>query len=197
MVSMAGAPGKRRRGAALEAALLDAAWAEIAERGYGEFTVDRVASRAGTSKAVLYRRWPCKQDLARAAIEHMIRQDPVSVPDTGSLREDVIAFLTESNRRRVGVATILAAHLRDFYQATETSIADLRETVAGGHDSVMSTIVDRAIARGEADPLKVTDQITRLPADLFRYELLMTSRPVPEGRIIDIVDTIFIPLITV
>ncbi|WP_372505777.1 TetR/AcrR family transcriptional regulator [Actinomadura madurae] len=37
---------ERRRGAALEKALLDAAWDELAEHGYARFTVDAVVRRA-------------------------------------------------------------------------------------------------------------------------------------------------------
>ena len=43
------------RGAELEEALLDAAWAELQEVGYPAFTYEGVAQRAGTSKPVLYR----------------------------------------------------------------------------------------------------------------------------------------------
>jgi len=48
----------RRRGAELEAALLDAAWDELQAVGYAGLTMEAVADRAGTSRAVLYRRWP-------------------------------------------------------------------------------------------------------------------------------------------
>ncbi|WP_460358133.1 TetR family transcriptional regulator [Actinoallomurus acanthiterrae] len=37
----------RRRGQELEDALLDAAWEELAEVGYGRFTIEGVAARAG------------------------------------------------------------------------------------------------------------------------------------------------------
>jgi AcrR family transcriptional regulator len=46
----------RRRGRHLEDALLDAAWAELTERGYAGFTLESVAKRAGTSTPVIYRR---------------------------------------------------------------------------------------------------------------------------------------------
>ena len=52
------ARSSRRRGTKLEDALLDAAWEELQEVGYTRLTMEAVAARAGTSKPVLYRRWP-------------------------------------------------------------------------------------------------------------------------------------------
>ena len=67
-------PPQRRRGEVLEKALLDAAWAELTERGYDDLTVDAVATRAGTSRAVLYRRWPSKQELVLATLFQHVRK---------------------------------------------------------------------------------------------------------------------------
>jgi AcrR family transcriptional regulator len=189
-------PVRRRRGAALEQALLDAAWAEISERGYQALNFDSVAARAGTSKPVVYRRWPSKAELARAAFRHAIGQDPLAVPDTGSLREDVIALLRQVNERRVGIATVLIAQLGDLYRATGTSIEDLRAPLATGQETAMEQIVGRAVRRGEIDPAKLTERIIQLPVDLFRHQLLMTARAVPDADIIEIVDTIFTPAVT-
>ena len=97
-------PPQRRRGEALETALLDAAWAELAERGYDELTIDAVATRAGTSRAVLYRRWPGKPELVLAALVHQVENRTVEAPDTGSLRGDVVALLSEANKVRPRVA---------------------------------------------------------------------------------------------
>jgi AcrR family transcriptional regulator len=102
---------QRRRGQALETALLDAAWAELTERGYDELTIDAVATRAATSRAVLYRRWPSKQDLVRATLSEHVRKDSVDAPDTGSLRGDVLALLNEANKLRVRVAVLLFTRL--------------------------------------------------------------------------------------
>src|SRR5882762_74282 len=49
--------GPRRRGDALTAAIFDATLAELAEVGYAELTMERVAGRAKASKGSLYRRW--------------------------------------------------------------------------------------------------------------------------------------------
>ena len=72
----------RRRGAELEQAILDAAWAELCEVGYTALTIEAVAKRAGTSKPVIYRRWPSRAHLVIAA---WARQQPIetTTPDTG------------------------------------------------------------------------------------------------------------------
>ncbi|MEB0307197.1 TetR/AcrR family transcriptional regulator, partial [Cryobacterium sp. 10I1] len=182
-------------GPALEGALLDAAWAELTERGYESFTIDAVATRAGTSRAVLYRRWPGKPELARAAIVHVVAQDPIEVKDTGSLRGDVIALLRQANERRVRIATQLVVSLADYYRATGTSLADLRESISGGQGPIMDGVIARALERGEIDASRLTPRIRNLPVDLFRHEVLMTHSAVPEETILEIVDTIFLPLV--
>ena len=48
----------RRRGDALREAVFDAALAEVAEHGLRGSSMTRIAQRAGTGKAALYRRWP-------------------------------------------------------------------------------------------------------------------------------------------
>jgi AcrR family transcriptional regulator len=186
---------QRRRGRVLEEALLDAAWAEITERGYDDMTIDAVAVRAGTSRAVLYRRWPNKQELVLAAVAHEAGKDVVVAPDTGSLRGDVIALLRQANKVRVGLATQLFTQLGGFYRQSGTSLAELSAFVQGGRDAILEEAIQRAIDRGEIQPEQVTERIARLPVDLFRHEILMTMRPLSEEAIEEIVDGIFLPLI--
>jgi AcrR family transcriptional regulator len=186
---------RRRRGPALEEALLDAAWSELTERGYDDLTIEAVAVRAGTSRAVLYRRWPNKQELVLAALAHEVRKDVVVTPDTGSLRGDVIELLQQANKLRVGLVAALFTRLGGFYQQTGSSLADLRAFVQGDRDAVLEEVIQRAIDRGEIQPEQVTDRIARLPVNLFRYEILMTLRPLSDEAIEEIVDTIFLPLL--
>lgn len=186
---------RRRRGPALEEALLDAAWTELTERGYDELTIDGVAVRAGTSRAVLYRRWPNKQELALAAVAHEVAKDVVVAPDTGSLRGDAIALLRQANKVRVELVVPLLTRLGGFYQQTGSSLADLETLVRGRRDAALDQAIQRAIDRGEIEPDQVTERIARLPVDLFRYEVLMTLRPLPDEAIEEIVDTVWLPLL--
>jgi AcrR family transcriptional regulator len=191
----AGAVRQRRRGRALEAALLDAAWAELMETGYDGFTIDAAATRAGAYRTVLYRRWPGKQQLVHAAIAHAVDKNPLTPPDTGSLRGDVIAMLHQANQQRVRTVTILTTRLGEFYRATNTSPADLAAVIHGGREPIIEGVIQRAVARGEILPGQVSQRIARLPGDLFRYEVLMGLRPLGDETIEEIVDTIFLPLV--
>src|ERR1700749_3812536 len=99
----------RRRGQEPENALLDAAWDELADVGFGSLTMESVAARAKTGVAVLYRRWPNKSDLVLAAIEHYRRTHAVEVPDTGPLRGDMLALLSGFSDGRSSFTTVMTA----------------------------------------------------------------------------------------
>lgn len=68
-------PG-RPRTPELGAAILDAALAELREKGYHRLSMNVVAGRAGVSKATIYRRWASKADVAIAALERQIDMTP-------------------------------------------------------------------------------------------------------------------------
>lgn len=187
---------QRRRGEALESALLQAAWDELMEHGYAAFTIDAVAQRAGTSKPVVYRRWGDKAELIVAAIQHIsARQPAVADPDTGTLRGDILELARQMNESRVAVIATAGVLLGEFYRETGTTLADLRDLILQGRESMRERIFDRAVARGEADPAKLTPLIMDLPFDLFRHRALMTLKPVPVELMEEIVDTVLLPLI--
>lgn len=191
----ADAPARRRRGAELENAILDAAWDQLVEHGYAAFTIDAVAARAETSRPVVYRRWPTRQELVRAAVARAGLRDQPATPDTGSLRGDLIALLTTANETRIGFAAAMSVHLGGYFAETGTSLSDLRDVLIGGRTTRVDTVIQRGIDRGEIDPARLTPRIATLPFDLFRHDAIMTLKPVPAETIEEIVDTIFLPLV--
>ena len=186
---------RRRHGRELEEALLDAAWDQLVSGGYGAFTFDAVAERADTSKPVIYRRWPNRQDLVVAAIKHFFTRGARPVPDTGSLRGDVIALLTQANETRGAAAAVFSVQLGTYYQESGTTPAELREQILSDRILSMDTIVQRALERGEISASQLTARIISLPLDLIRHEGLMTLQAIPAETIVEIVDSIFLPLI--
>lgn len=185
----------RRRGEALEGALLAAAWDELTGVGYGRFTIEGVAARAKTSRPVLYRRWPNRRDLALAAITARFDLPAEPPPDTGSLRGDLVALLTSMSDSRAEVFAVVGMRLSEFLADADMTLSSLRAHIMAGRASRLDAVLDRAVARGEVDAAKLTSRVRALPGDLMRHELLMTLRPVPPETIGEIVDEIFLPLV--
>jgi AcrR family transcriptional regulator len=185
----------RRRGAELESAILDAAWEQLIAEGYEHFTVDTVAARARTSKPVLYRRWKTREDMLRATVRHRGAANSLPAPDTGTLRGDLLALLTDANTDHNPMAALLSSMLGSYYNKTGPTPAELRAEFRGQRGSAVEVVVNRAVERGEVDPARLTPRIIDLPFDLFRNEMLMTLKPVPDHVLRQIVDDIFIPLV--
>ena len=186
---------ERRRGKTLEDAVLDAAWSQLLGGGYAGFTMEAVAERARTSRPVLYRRWANRADLAIAAIRHFMHKHPVKLPDTGNVRDDLIALLQQFLKSRALFAVFLSLQMGEYFSETNTSLADLRASLLQGNHSQLDTVLARGVDRGEIDRSKLTPRIVSLPVDLLRHEVLMTLKPVPNAVIAGVVDEIFLPLV--
>jgi AcrR family transcriptional regulator len=188
---------RRRHGQQLESALLAAGWDELVEVGYARLTMESVAARARTSEPVLYRRWANKDQLVLAAIEHHRNAHPVTVPDTGALRSDLLAELTAVSEARAAVFAIAAA------AAFSGLLADTGLTPAQVRDQVMDSqplprvriVYQRAHDRGEIDLGRIPSAVLAMPYDLVRHDLLMDLKPPAPARIQSIVDELFLPLV--
>ena len=198
MVTEAPKPVRRRRyGQELESALLTAALAELVQVGYARLTMESVARRAGTSEPVLYRRWPNKDQLVLAAMEHYRQANPIALPDTGALRTDLLAELTAASEARAGIYAIAAAaSFSGLLADTGLTVSQIRERVMGGpllpHQRA---IYQRAHDRGEIDLERIPAAVLNLPFDLVRHDMLMDLRPPAPARIQSIVDELFLPLL--
>jgi AcrR family transcriptional regulator len=184
----------RRRGEALEAALLDAAWDELQAKGYQALTMEAVADRAGTSRAVLYRRWPKKAELVVATLRSHRPMLSGAIPDTGSLRGDVIALLARMSERLRKIGPEILYGLLGDYLADAELFDRLRADVLQIGTEVTKTMLKRAAERGEARP-DVSPRIAALPTDLYRNELLLRRTPPDKGAITEFVDDVFLPLV--
>ena len=188
---------QRRRGEELEAALLEAAWQELVEAGFARLTMESVAARAKTGVAVLYRRWHSKDDLVIAAIRHYGTAHPVEVPDTGSLRGDMIALLSSFSSTRVSFAAIVSAVFSGLLASTGLTPAQVREKILADRPLHSDQIFARAHERGEIDLDRIPPAILTMPFDLIRHDMLMTYKPIPPERVLAIVDDLFMPLVAI
>jgi AcrR family transcriptional regulator len=198
MVTEAPEPVRRRRhGQELESALLTAGWDELVGVGYARLTMESVARRAGTSEPVLYRRWPNKDQLVLAAMEHYRNANPISLPDTGALRSDLLAELAAVSEARAGIYAIAAATAFSGLLADSgLTPAQVRDQVLGGRLLPRGRpIYQRAHDRGEIDFERIPAAVLNLPFDLTRHDLLMDLKPATPARIRSIVDELFLPLV--
>jgi AcrR family transcriptional regulator len=183
----------RRRGAALETAILEAALEELAEHGYAGLAMERVAERARTGKASVYRRWPSRMELALDAVRHSMG-DPASPRDTGTLRGDVLAHLRQHARLLDGAAGeamrgLLSDALRDRQRMRE-----LRQRSQGTGLRAMTEIARRAVGRGEIDAAAVTPARLEVAHSLLRQRFLFDGAPPDDAAIVGIVDEVVVPL---
>lgn len=185
----------RRRGSALEDALLDAAWDELREVGYARLTMEGVAQRAGTSRPVLARRWPTRPQLVIAALRRHRPMLSGEIPDTGNLRGDVLEVLRRVSARFAELGPETFYGLLGDYFADPALVPDFQVQVLHTGNEVMATILKRAAERGEARD-DIPPRAATLPIDLLRHELLRSLSPADEHAITEIVDQVFLPLVS-
>lgn len=182
----------RRRGKELETAILQAVREELKERGYSNLTMDGVAERSGTSKAVLYRRWANRAEIVLAAIRERVPLPLEEVPDYGNLRDDVCGVLRSMNQNNIEVM------MKAFYGlVTEIGGMPLASLIfpEGRNNRTMTIVLQRAVDRGEISAEAVTPRMLTLPADLARNEIILYNKPMSEQTIAEIVDEVYLPLV--
>lgn len=136
----------RPRDPTVDQRVLAAAAEVFGEDGWGKFTVDSVARRAGVGKASIYLRWPNKEALLVSAIEGRI--STIADIDTGNIRDDLIQLaeqLLGSYFGESGPATIRLTMETNWVPEVAEHMAALRQSrVLSGR-----AIARRGIARGE------------------------------------------------
>jgi AcrR family transcriptional regulator len=186
---------QRRRGSRLEADILDAAWQLLGTVGFDNLTFEAVAQAAGTSRSVLYRRWPDREALVFAAIDRNFWSARPPLPDTGTLRDDLIELLRLANVARAPLVGVMSALMGSYFSPGGMTFAALRERMLGDRIHSVDLVLQRAVERGEADPTRLTARVRAVPFDLFRHDLLMTLSPLADDDIVAIVDEVFLPLV--
>jgi AcrR family transcriptional regulator len=186
--------GFRRRGEELEHALLTAAWAELLDVGYPKMTIENVAARAGTSKPVIYRRWPTKAKLVIAALAHNLPLDESEI-DTGSLRGDLIELVGHGIKRFVRMpGDTLPGLITETFREPEV-FEELRNRLRTGEVAeLIRPLLTRAVARGELRTDRCPDRVLRVPFDLLRAETLLYGVLINDAAITSIVDDVALPL---
>lgn len=147
-------PG-RKRDHSKDAAILGATLAVLADAGYDRLTIDKVAAQADAARATVYRRWPTKADLVLDAV-HQLGQGDVDfdqLPDTGNLREDMVAMILPQTDEEQRFRTRVMAGLLSLSYAEEPRLTQAATDAGLGRwTRAIETLIQRALDRGEFPP---------------------------------------------
>jgi len=171
----------RPRDPLIDTAVLTATLAVLDESGYGGFTFERVARRAGTTKPAIYRRWPTRQRLVLAALAQ--RLGDAQAPDTGctlcDLDECLKVFVATFQRMPPDVLGPLLADCAgdpDLRAAFMTALFDPPRTA-------VARTLDQALARSDLREDLDRDLTLDLLGSLVHYRALFGHAPTSDTEI--------------
>jgi AcrR family transcriptional regulator len=186
----AGRPAGRPRDPRLDESISQATIELLAESGYEALSMEAVALRAGTTKTAIYRRWPSKAALVADVFVSRARTK-VKIPDTGSLRDDLVSYvrsaiasLTSAPVGQAVLGIVVAAQTHpDLAQLLLKDWVRLRRRV-------VVAICEAAVLRGELDhgvDVELTGDLLLGP---LYYRLLVTGEPVRPQLATRLVDAV-------
>ena len=175
------APGTLRPGgrtSRVRSAVLDATLCVLAERGYAELSIERIAEQSGVNKSTIYRRWQTKEAVLADAVEDMVA-DVFPIPATDSIDDDLRSFgrslvdlLTNDSPRVAGVVRALFSDA-----AREPQIAELRRNLFASRYREGASMVDAATTRGELPADVDVRELVGMVAAPIYYRKLVTEEP--------------------
>ena len=192
MVTSAVATPRPRVEGAREQEILDATLEVLVQVGYDRLTMDAVAAVAHASKATLYRRWDGKADLVVDALAAHQRGLVGVVPDSGTLRGDLIASfcgsggLSETMPSTVASVITALGHDPDF-------AAGFREKVIAPKLAVTRALFERAVSRGEVRADLDLDLFAPALAGIVLHRFYVLGETPDATTITRVIDQIILP----
>ena len=185
----------RKRDHTRDPEILAAAIDVLAETGFDGMTIDMVAARAKAGKATLYRRWPSKAELVLDAVACMKAADivPETLPDTGSLRGDLIALIKphsiEEGAKKLQVMAGLVSMLSQSPELADAANAAIVEPRA----ALNRLLLQRARDRGEISPECDIDTLAIIGPAMAAFRTLVQRKPIDREFLVSIIDGVVLP----
>jgi len=156
--------------------------------------MEGVAACARTGKAALYRRWSRKEDLVVDALDHAM-PSLAELPDTGSLREDLLALL----RRTAAMAnSATGCALRCLLAEVDREhpfARLLQERVFAPRKQAFRAVLERAAERGQVRPGAAGQLVADVGPALVVQRFLADGPPVPDDYVVSVLDEVVLPLL--
>lgn len=172
------------RSARIREAVLAAAAAELAEVGYAELSIARVAARAGVATTTVHRRWGSR---ARLVTDVFDANAVTAVPDPrlDSLEADLRAFAAAA---AAGLAQpTVQTLLRSMFSLPPDELERIQQAYWGARFVVAQAIIDRAIARAELPPGTIGWRVFEPMLGQIWMRRLITGLPIDDATLEDIV----------
>ena len=183
----------RPRDPLVEERLLRVTQELIAEIGIDALTMNRVAERAGASKATIFRRWDDKRSLVRDAVAAF--DVDTTIPNTGALRTDLEALV----RTWVSPIGYPPAEFRHVIAAISRDPDIWRAYDAATHTErtrSLTVVVRRGVARGEAEPVRYDAAfVTRAVHALAVEHAAQRELPLDEAFVARVIDSVVEPIL--
>jgi len=176
------------RSARVRAAVLKSAFSLLMEKGFEAFNIAEVAARAEVHETSIYRRWHNRNALALEASLDFAKS-ALPVPDTGSLRSDLIALVKSY------VALMLSSQgqaLAMMSLSQHPHVVAAREKLWRWRFESLRPIFERAVARGEFP--RDGDSTTFLEMLIAPLHLrrLITGEPLEDWPYEEVIDRLLI-----
>jgi AcrR family transcriptional regulator len=171
-------------------AVLDAALAELAERGYGAFTIDGVATRAGVARSTIYRLWSDRVALVADAIDELNQQPPPRPADAETPRARIVTLVRHLSTamRTSPVAACLPALIdgAERHRTVRRLHHRYNDRRRAALVNAIAAAVEARQARSDIDPELAAVAL----AGAVIYRRLMTSRPLRDDEVEPLVATV-------
>lgn len=175
---------------AIDAQLLRATQDLLIEEGFERLTMDAVARRCGASKATIYRRWSSKTALVVAAAAALL--EVVEAPDTGDLREDLLACGHAYVQREIRVQQVLASVLTaSRHDVTLRNAA--RDVIGAPYAGLFTQVLLRAAQRGLVPAGMDIDTLAEVFPAIAYQRTAARGILVEEHDVVRVVDHVLLP----
>ncbi|MEV8378849.1 TetR/AcrR family transcriptional regulator C-terminal ligand-binding domain-containing protein [Kribbella sp. NPDC056861] len=180
-----------------DAAILEAALDVLAETGYTGMTMALVAARAKAGKGAMYRRWASKEDLVIDAVRHMARRDVDidALPDTGSLRDDILALILPESLEETSKRLRILAGLASMATVHEGIGEAVTDANVGEWITANRILIQRAIDRGEGRPDARADALARVIPAMCAARSGLEGQPITAEFITALLDDVLLPAV--
>ena len=184
----------RDRAGGRRGAILDAVLTTLSKTGYERLTMDAVASCAHASKATLYRNWSGKAELVEDALQSRPPCERV-VPDTGSIRGDLLAGLTQMVDEIRDQDLPIAQALLTAVHGEPDLGAWLRGHLVDERCDAARTWIAREVDRGRLPPGADAELVADVAVPMVLMRLLVPGDP-PDRQFLErVVDDVVLPLL--